>query len=422
MTDRSPPPSAKTPATSPPTLFGPSPRSVLPPAPLPPPAPTTGNDPANHLYEGDCLAVLPTLPANSVDLVLCDLPYGTTRNKWDSVIDLPSLWREYRRVLKPRGAVALTSQGLFTARLILSNEPWFRYKIVWVKSKPTNFLNVRVQPLRKHEDICLFYGAHPTYHPQMTRGLPYDKGIRKDQSSGSYGDFQPARVRSSGDRYPSDVVYFKTAESLPERTVWHPTQKPVALARYLIRTYSNPGDLVLDNAFGSGSFLVAAHLEARRFCGIERNRAVHRFKTQEVDFLEVARARLEAFGAAPGIVRAPGSGPAEPGSRRPSAESSPVRRRPRPVAPSGPGGAPARGRPGSPRRRLCSRSRPAGPGRVPSRSRPPSSRSERTWLAPRSTSPGSAGLDLPAPSLDKAGTVVAPRWARFPRPPEPERN
>lgn len=422
MTDRAPPPCEETPVTTPPTLFGPSSADVPPPVPLPPPTPTTGNEPANHLYEGDCLAVLPTLPANSVDFVLCDLPYGTTRNKWDSVIDLPSLWREYRRVLKPRGAVALTGQGLFTARLILSNESWFRYKIVWVKSKPTNFLNVRVQPLRKHEDICIFYGAPPAYHPQMTPGIPYDKGVRKDQSSGSYGDFRPVRVRSGGARYPSDVVYFQTAESEPERTVWHPTQKPVALARYLIRTYSNPGDLVLDNAFGSGSFLVAAHLEARRFCGIERNRAVRRFKRQEVDYLEVARARLEAFGAAPGIVRAPGPWPADPGSRRPPAESSPARRRPRPVAPSGPGGAPARGRSRPPRRRLCSRSRSAGPGTVPPRSRPPLLREERAPLFPRGASPGSAGIDPFPGALDTAGTVAALRSARGTRPPEPERN
>lgn len=363
--------------TRPPVLFEPPSGGVLPPAARPP-APETVEAPADHLYEGDCLTVLPTLPANSVDLVLCDLPYGTTRNKWDSVIDLRPLWREYRRVLKPRGAVALTSQGLFTARLILSNEAWFRYKIIWVKSKPTNFLNVRVQPLRKHEDICIFYGRHPTYNPQMTRGLPYDKGVRKDQLSGSYGNFRPAQVRSDGDRYPSDVIYFKTAESEPERTVWHPTQKPVDLGRYLVRTFSNPGDLVLDNAFGSGSFLVAAHLEARRFCGIEKNRAVRRFKRQEVDYLEVARVRLEAFGAAPQIVRAAGSSPPDPGSRRVSARSGPALSRPRPAAPSGPktrssrcrafsgrptrrpGAAPARRRSMSNRGLDCPVSRPVG--------------------------------------------------------------
>ena len=243
------------------------------------------------------------LPAKAVDLVLCDLPYGTTRNKWDSVIDLPALWRQYRRVLKPRGAVALTGHGLFTARLILSNAPWFRYKIIWVKSKPTNFLNARVQPLRKHEDICIFYGDHPTYNPQMTPGLPYDKGIRKAQLSGSYGDFQPAHIQSNGNRFPCDVIYFKTAESEPEQSVWHPTQKPVELGRYLVRTFSNPGDLVLDNAFGSGSFLVAAHLEGRRFCGIEKNREVHRFKKHKIDYMEVAHSRLAARGADCAIIR-----------------------------------------------------------------------------------------------------------------------
>lgn len=260
--------------------------------------------PAGRLYEGDCLEVLRLLPPKTVDLVLCDLPYGTTRNKWDSVIDLPALWREYRRVLKPRGAVALTGQGLFTARLILSNAPWFRYKIIWVKSKPTNFLNARVQPLRKHEDICIFYQDHPTYNPQMTPGLPYDKGIRKAQLSGSYGDFQPAHIQSNGDRFPCDVVYFKTAESEPEQSVWHPTQKPVELGRYLVRTFSNPGDLVLDNAFGSGSFLVAAHLEERRFCGIEKNREVHRFKKHRIDYMEVAHSRLTARSADCTIIRA----------------------------------------------------------------------------------------------------------------------
>ena len=112
----------------------------------------------DSLIEGDCLEVLPDLPDASVDMVLCDLPYGTTQNKWDSAIPLERLWAEYRRVLKPRGVIALTSQGLFTARLMLSNESWFRYKFVWIKSKPTNFLNARRQPLRQHEDICVFYG------------------------------------------------------------------------------------------------------------------------------------------------------------------------------------------------------------------------------------------------------------------------
>lgn len=223
-------------------------------------------------------------------MVLCDLPYGTTANPWDSVIPLDRLWAQYRRVVKSDGAIVLTAQGLFTAKLIVSNERWFRYKIAWEKSKPTNFLNARTQPLRKHEDVCVFYRRQPTYHPQMGDGQPYDKGVRKDQLSGSYGDFAPARVRSEGRRYPTDVIYFKTAES--EGEVWHPTQKPLALGRYLIRTYSDPGDLVLDNAFGSGTFLVAALLEGRRYVGIERNRSSLRFKSRSTDLLAIAADRL----------------------------------------------------------------------------------------------------------------------------------
>lgn len=257
----------------------------------------------NSIWEGDCLKLLKRVPDRSVDLVLCDLPYGTTQNRWDSVIDLATLWAEYRRVLKPSGVVVLTAQGIFTARLILSNEAWFKYKIVWEKSKPTNFLNAKKQPLRKHEDVCVFYGKPPTYNPQMRPGTPYDKGVRKNQLSGSYGDFQPAHVRSEGARYPADIVYFKTAESEAERTVWHPTQKPVELGRYLVRTFSNEGDVVLDNAFGSGSFLVAAAIEKRRFIGIERNEEVHLFKNEQIDYVALAAERLTRAGAMPRIVR-----------------------------------------------------------------------------------------------------------------------
>ena len=246
-----------------------------------------------RLHEGDCLQVMESLDDNSVDLVLCDLPYGTTQNKWDSVIALDQLWEQYRRIVKPRGVIALSSQGIFTARLILSNETWFRYKFVWVKSKPTNFLNARRQPLRQHEDICIFYRRQPEYRPVMSQGEPYDKGIRKDQYTGSYGDFRPVQVKSDGGRFPTDTLYCKTAESEAGGRVWHPTQKPVALGRYLIRLYTAKGDVVLDNAFGSGSFLVAAALEGRRFIGIEKNEEVHLFKEERIDYLKVARSRLQ---------------------------------------------------------------------------------------------------------------------------------
>ena len=164
--------------------------------------------------------------------------------------------------------------------MILSNARYFRYKWIWVKSKPTNFLNAKRQPLRKHEDICVFYKKPPVYHPQMVEGKPYNKGLRKDQPTGSYRSFSPTVVKSKGSRYPTDVIYFPTAEA--EGPVYHPTQKPVELGRYLIRTYTDPGAVVLDNAFGSGSFLVAAALEGRKYIGIEK----------EKEYVEVARERL----------------------------------------------------------------------------------------------------------------------------------
>lgn len=244
----------------------------------------------NTLYEEDCIECMKSFPDASIDMVLCDLPYGITQNRWDSYIPLDLLWEQYDRIVKSSGAIVLTAQGLFTAKLILSKPELFKYKWIWMKSKPSNFLNAKKQPLRKHEDICVFYRKQPTYNPQMASGEPYDKGIRKDQLSGSYGDFQPVHVHSSGDRYPIDVIYCKTAES--EGEVYHPTQKPVSLGRYLIRTYSNPGDVVLDNTFGSGSFLVAALMEGRNFIGIEKNEDVALFKKGSIDYIEVAKKRL----------------------------------------------------------------------------------------------------------------------------------
>ena len=261
----------------------------------------------NKVIQGDCLDVMKNIPDNSIDMILCDLPYGTTQNKWDSVIPLENLWSEYERIIKENGAIVLSSQGVFTAKLILSNERLFKYKLVWIKSKSTNFLNAKKQPLRKHEDICIFYKKQPVYNPQMTQGESYDKGIRKDQHTGSYGDFKPRHVKSNGERYPNDVVfyegqdlfleelddyiYIKTAES--EGAVIHPTQKPIELGRYLIKTFTNEGDIVLDNACGSGSFLLSAILENRRFIGIEKNEDVVLHKVSPIDYIKVCADRIE---------------------------------------------------------------------------------------------------------------------------------
>ena len=244
----------------------------------------------NNVVQGDAIAKMKEIPDNSVDLLLVDLPYGTTQNKWDSVIPLPDLWEQYHRVVKENGAMIFTASGVFTAKLILSNSKEYKYNYTWIKSKATNFLNAKKQPLRKHEDILVFYRKQPTYNPQMTSGSAYSKGIRKDQITGSYGDFRPVLVKSKGKRYPVDVLYFKTAEA--EGKVVHPTQKPVSLGRYLIRTFSNPGDVVLDNTSGSGSFLVAALQEGRNFIGIEKNENVALFKKQRVDYIEVTKSRI----------------------------------------------------------------------------------------------------------------------------------
>lgn len=244
----------------------------------------------NMLFQGDCLIEMSKIPDESVDMILCDLPYGMTQNDWDCYIPMDELWKQYNRVIKPNGAIVLTSSGLFTAKLIMSQPNLFKYKWIWEKSKSTNFLNVKKQPLRKYEDICVFYKKQPTYNPQMTDGIPYDKGIRKDQLTGSYGDFEPVHVTSDGKRYPTDIIYIKTAES--EGEVIHPTQKPVELGRYLIRTYTNPGDIVLDNTFGSGSFLVAAVIEGRNFIGIELNENVALFKKEKIDYFDVAKRRI----------------------------------------------------------------------------------------------------------------------------------
>lgn len=244
----------------------------------------------NRVFEADCLDLMPEIPDESIDMILCDLPYGVTQNAWDSYIPLDRLWEQYLRIIKPNGVIALTASGVFTAMLIMSQPTLYKYKLVWEKSKPTNFLNAKKQPLRKHEDVCIFYKKQPTYNPQMGQGVAYDKGVRKDQLSGSYGDFQPKHVYSSGQRYPTDVVYFKTAES--EGKVVHPTQKPVELGRYLIKTYTQPGDIVLDNACGSGSFLAAAVLEGRNFIGIEKNEDVTLFKKEPIDYISICEERI----------------------------------------------------------------------------------------------------------------------------------
>lgn len=224
-----------------------------------------------RLILGDCLEVLPLLPAASVDMVLADLPYGTTACRWDAVIPFEALWREYRRVVKPSGALVLTAAQPFTSALIASNFPMFRYVWVWDKVLPRGHLNAKKQPMRVHEDIVVFSAEPHTYNPQKTSGhvrkVARAKYVKGGDGSQVYGKEVRDTLYDSTERYPTTIVTFSTAD---QRDKVHPTQKPVDLMEYFIRTYSHQGDTVLDNTMGSGTTGVACVTTKRKFIGIEK--------------------------------------------------------------------------------------------------------------------------------------------------------
>lgn len=221
-----------------------------------------------RLYQGDCLDVLPTLDAGSVDAVICDLPYGTTACAWDTVIPFAPMWEQLKRIVKPSGAVVLFGSQPFTSALVMSNAGWFRYSLVWRKTLATNFMCLRGQPAKKHEDIAVFYRQQPTFNPQMQKGMPYtDNRARADKKIGIHDTLTSLRkpIDNTGTRYPDTVVEFSNGNNETE----HPTQKPLDLLRYLVRTYTNAGDTVLDFTMGSGTTGVACRMEGRNFIGIE---------------------------------------------------------------------------------------------------------------------------------------------------------
>jgi site-specific DNA-methyltransferase (adenine-specific) len=215
----------------------------------------------------DCLNVLPTLNDNSIDMVLCDLPYGTTAASWDSIIPIEPLWEHYHRICKETAAMVFTASQPFTTLLIQSNLKNFKYEWIWEKPQGTNPLNAKIMPLKSHENILVFYRKKPTYNPQMWVSTPYS-GFKSDSKNIGeiYGKVKSVhRDNPEGLRYPKTVLRFSQDKGL------HPTQKPVELMRYLIRTYTNEGDVILDNAMGSGTTGLACALENRKFIGIENN-------------------------------------------------------------------------------------------------------------------------------------------------------
>ena len=214
------------------------------------------------LWQGDCLKLMKDIPDASVDMILCDLPYGTTANKWDTIIPFEPLWEQYERVIKDNGAIVLTANQPFTTELIASNRKSYKYVWYWEKTKPSNHLNAKKQPLRTIEDIVVFYKKQPTYNPRMTKRektiIGKDTGTQK-----TYGKTKGGYSKEYTHKYPVNLLRF------PRDKQVHPTQKPVALLEYLIKTYTNESETVLDNVMGSGSTGVACLNTNRSFIGIE---------------------------------------------------------------------------------------------------------------------------------------------------------
>lgn len=238
----------------------------------------------NSLVLGDCLDKMREIPDASVDAVICDLPYstlhkGNPNTAWDVEIPMQPLWEQYRRVIKDNGAIILFGQNRFSARLIVAAGDIYRYSLVWDKMRVTGFLNANRMPLRQHEDILVFYKSLPTYNPQMTEGAPshpHGNGEHKYTNS-CYGKYKPLKTYEKvkhvaptrpGQKFPTSIIRIRKEH---ESTVLHPTQKSVELLRYLIRTYTNEGDLVLDNCAGSCSTAIAAIREKRRWLCIEKD-------------------------------------------------------------------------------------------------------------------------------------------------------
>ena len=220
------------------------------------------------LYEGDCLNILPKLADNSVDMLLVDLPYGTTACKWDSVIPLDQLWKQYNRKCKKNAAMVFTAAQPFTTILASSNIENFKYEWIWEKPQGTNPMNAKVMPLKSHENILVFYRKKPTYNPQMWYSTPYSGFSSNVSKIGEVYGSQQSKHRDNpeGSRYPKTILKYKQEKGL------HPTQKPVGLMEYLIKTYTNEDEIVLDNTMGSGTTGVACMNTNRKFIGIESDK------------------------------------------------------------------------------------------------------------------------------------------------------
>ena len=235
----------------------------------------------NTIYNEDCLEGMKRIPDKSVDMILCDLPYGTTACKWDTIIPFEPLWEQYERVIKDNGAIVLTASQPFTSALIMSNPKMFKHDWVWHKSRSGSAITARYRPIKLHEDIIVFCKASPNYNPQMTKGTPY---IRKEsktrENNHKFGVQGNTNVVNKGTRYPITIQHFKQNWSRQQQL--HPAQKPVALFEYLIKTYTNEGETVLDNCIGSGTTAIACMNTNRNYIGFELDEEYHKLSEQRI--------------------------------------------------------------------------------------------------------------------------------------------
>ena len=221
------------------------------------------------LFNADCMDILPLIPDKSVQLILADLPYGTTQNKWDSVLPLDLLWQQYERIIADNGCIVLTADGIFTGVLMMSKPKWFKYKLIWDKKSTSGFLNAKKMPLRRHEDILIFAKRKTTYNPIMEeRGKPRKKGGYVGGNKGTYGSHKED-IKFNNEYYPTSIIEISNAN---QKAKQHPTEKPLELMKWIITTYSNEGELVLDNTMGSGTTNLACIKLNRKSIGIEKEK------------------------------------------------------------------------------------------------------------------------------------------------------
>jgi site-specific DNA-methyltransferase (adenine-specific) len=234
----------------------------------------------NNIYLGDCLDLMKDMDDKSIDLIACDLPFGTTKNKWDIIIAFDELWKNYSRIIKPDGNIILFGTGLFAFKLALSNEKMYRYDMIWKKSKCGSPLTAKYMPLKKHELILVFGNGAAKYNPQMTEGLPYKRKWTPNKINNMKYGIGGVITDNKGTRHPTTVLDFPQKWRRQDQI--HPTQKPLPLLEWVVKTYSNENDLILDNCMGSGTTCLAAKNTGRKFIGIEK----------EEKYFNIAKTRL----------------------------------------------------------------------------------------------------------------------------------